>query len=172
MPQETWLPVIGWERLYEVSDLGKVRSLPRQVSVRGGKTRTMGGKILKPRPINKGHLLVFLYPGHVARTVHSIVADAFLGPRPVDYVTRHLDGNPANNCVSNLSYGTQSDNLRDCYLSYDGAVGSGKLHAKDVREIRALLDKGLPQTEIAKIFGVSKSSINHIHKGTTYQYLH
>ena len=169
--QELWKPVVGWEGLYEVSSLCRVRSLPRSVRIRGGKTRMMGGKVRKPRTLNHGHLTVFLYPGHCPRTVHSLVAEAFIGPRPDGCVIRHRDGDPSNNRLDNLVYGTQSDNLRDCYLSYDGVAGSGKLHANDVQEIRRRLKTGESQISIAEAFGVSRSAINHIHKGRTYKYL-
>lgn len=168
---EIWKPVLGWEGLYEVSSLGNIRSLPRRVKCRAGKCRTVGGKSLNPRRMNSGYLLVFLYPGATPRTVHSLVAEAFIGPRTDGEVTRHLDGDPSNNCISNLAYGSQADNLRDCYTSYDGVAGSGKLRADDVRRIRLLIESGVPQVKIAKAFGVSKSAINHIHQGRTYKYL-
>lgn len=171
LSEEQWRPVAGFEGLYEVSDEGRVRSFPRPVRVRGNGIRVMGGKVLTPHPLNHGHQLVFLYPGHVARTVHALVAEAFLGPRPEGNVIRHLDGNPENNRLSNLCYGTQSDNLRDCYLSYDGRVGPGTLSRAQVLEIRSLLAEGLRQVDIARKFGVSKSAINHIKSGRTYGYL-
>jgi hypothetical protein len=47
------------------------------------------------------------------RTVHGLIALAFLGPRPDGMNARHLDGNSWNNAVSNLAWGTQSENIRD-----------------------------------------------------------
>lgn len=110
-PLERWLPVVGWEGLYEVSELGRVRSLPRK----GGNNRTYGGSILTQTPIKGGYLEVTLSRNNQSRPakVHVIVARAFLGPRPEDLEVRHLDGNPANEWLSNLIYGTRSENILD-----------------------------------------------------------
>lgn len=108
--QTKWRPVAGYEGIYEVSSNGQVRSVSRR-----GKTR---GKILKPqvrKQRNAGHLLLKLRRDGVqkTKTVHQIVAEAFLGRRPEGMQIRHLDGNPANNNVSNLAYGTSSENRLD-----------------------------------------------------------
>lgn len=97
---ETWRPVVGWEGRYEVSDRGRVRS-----TLRG---------VITPQ-INGGYLNVGLFRG-TRRTwarVHRLMAQAFLEPRPGEDIVRHLDGNPLNNRLDNLAWGTTSDNLRD-----------------------------------------------------------
>lgn len=105
-----WRPVVGYEGIYEVSSDGRVRSIPRR-----GKTR---GKLLRPQVRKQraaGHLLLKLRRDGVqkTKTVHQIVAEAFLGPCPDGMQIRHLDGNPANNDVTNLVYGTSSENRLD-----------------------------------------------------------
>ena len=47
------------------------------------------------------------------RRAHQLILEAFVGPRPHGYETRHLDGNPLNNQLTNLKYGTQSENQHD-----------------------------------------------------------
>ena len=104
---EHWLPVADYEGLYEVSDLGQVRSLPR---------RTTSGRVLKPQPVSKfGHLEASLSRnGKVSRQlVHRLVLAAFVGPCPEGEEVRHLDGNPGNNRLSNLAYGTRGENNLD-----------------------------------------------------------
>lgn len=114
---ERWLPVPEWEGLYEISSLGRVRSLPRLTS-----SGLRGGKILKPREYRtkSGRLqhvyVVFVAPGHKRMTysVHKLVMLAFVGPRPDGMQTRHLNGNPADNRYpENLVYGTPEENMKD-----------------------------------------------------------
>ena len=107
---EIWLPVVGWEGFYEVSDLGRVLSLPRRTS-KGLK----GGGILKGSRADSGHIAVMLSRhGNIRRRmVHQLVAEAFIGPRPPGYETRHLNDVPDDNRLVNLTYGTSADNKAD-----------------------------------------------------------
>lgn len=109
---EEWRPVVGWELVYEISSHGRVRSLTR-VSNR----RLLNGRVLKPQsnPKRGRYLHVRLCEDSRKRTakIHVMVAEAFLGARPAGYDIRHLDGDPTNNHVANLQYGTRSDNVRD-----------------------------------------------------------
>lgn len=109
---ERWIPIPGYEGRYEVSDLGNVRSLAR-ISVRSnGRPLPVRERILKPTAhYRSGHLRVFLEGKCIE--VHRLVAAAFLGPRPDGLEVCHWDDNPRNNHVSNLRYGTFSDNMRD-----------------------------------------------------------
>ncbi len=110
MTTEEWRPVVGHEGYYEVSNLGGVRSVDR-VNARG----RWKGRPLRPATRDSGHLCVSLCRNSVCRTknVHSLVAEAFIGPRPDGLQVAHYDGNPTNNILSNLRYATQSENLLD-----------------------------------------------------------
>jgi hypothetical protein len=103
---EQWRPVVDWEGLYEVSNLGRVRSLPRT---------TTSGRVLIPMTQPNGYLFVGLYDyqRRAGRLVHRLVGEAFIGPKPRGMVTRHLDGDQTNNRLTNLEYSTQSVNIRD-----------------------------------------------------------
>lgn len=105
MPEE-WRPVVDYEGLYLVSDLGRVRSLPRA---------TTSGRILKQRADDVGRLEVKLSKNGAEKTrrVHQLVAEAFLGPCPPGQEVRHLDDDPSNNCLTNLAYGTSKQNKAD-----------------------------------------------------------
>jgi hypothetical protein len=106
LPDEQWRPVAGYEGLYEVSDLGRVRSLPRK--------GTSGG-VLRPHLGNRGYLTV--NPCRDGRNralpVHHLVTRAFLGQLPEGMQVRHLDGDPTNPRLSNLAYGTRRENQLD-----------------------------------------------------------
>lgn len=95
--QEIWKPVVGYEGFYEVSDFGRVKSLPRK----GAK-----GGMLKPYPNEQGYLKIDLYKNGKKRIhkVHQLIMRAFVGECPDGYEVDHYDWNPKNNSLGNLSY--------------------------------------------------------------------
>lgn len=114
---EQWLPVVGHEGSYEVSDQGRVRSLPRAVVRRHYKghlvPHTVRGRILKVCANGDGYSTVSLGKNNTVRT-HRIVAEAFLGPSPfLKAEVCHNDGNGLNNYASNLRWDTRSNNHKD-----------------------------------------------------------
>lgn len=96
---ETFLSIPGYEGLYEVSNLGNVKSLRRGIILKPGK-RNGGYKIVNLRKDNKDHWLA----------VHRLVAIAFI-PNPLNLpFVNHKDENPCNNCVENLEWCTSQYN--------------------------------------------------------------
>lgn len=114
---EYWLPIRGYEGLYEVSNFGRVRSLDHQVKCRNGK-RIVKGCILNPRIGRGGYLTVSLNGYGVKKTmfVHRIVVEAFIqNSRSLPFIN-HRDENKLNNCVWNLEW---------CTAKYNTNYGSG-----------------------------------------------
>lgn len=111
---EQWRPVVGYEGYYEVSDLGRVRSLER-VILRSTAPQTVHQRILKRRVAHDGYLTASLWRGGHGWTVdvHTLVAAAFLGPRPDGLQVCHWDGDASNAALSNLRYDTPSANIYD-----------------------------------------------------------
>jgi hypothetical protein len=113
---EQWKPVVGYEGVYEVSDHGRVRGVDRviQDSVRGN-LRRLKARLLKVSPLPTGHLYVNLCRNGKATStyVHRMVLEAFVGPSPSDHEGCHWDGDPSNNHLDNLRWGTRSDNVQD-----------------------------------------------------------
>lgn len=108
---ERWLPVVGYEGIYEVSDRGDVRSVDR-MDVTG---RSLTGRVLKPYFDRKGYPRVALHAGsgQKTRVVPHLVAEAFHGARPSGMQVCHNDGNPGNNSASNLRWGEPRENMLD-----------------------------------------------------------
>lgn len=174
---EVWKEIEGYEA-YEVSNLGAIRTRiklrkhqPALIVPRDSPYR----RIIKQTPKEKGHLMVQLWkldengqykkPKH-ARTVHQLVAAAFLGPRPPGTVCRHWDGNPKNNKADNLLYGTHKENEQDKKrhgtYQYGENNPSAKLTAETIHEIDRLYRNGISKEEIAFRFGVQPKHVTRI----------
>lgn len=116
---EEWRAVVGFEGKYEVSNLGRVRSVDRVRSyrkrdARGIISRIHRGKMLSPATTASGHQFVVLGRG-CGRLVHRLVLEAFVGAAPDGTECCHNDGEPANNRVNNLRWDTRSANIMDDY---------------------------------------------------------
>jgi hypothetical protein len=112
---EQWRPVVGFEGRYEVSNLGRVRSLDRPVeaSWRGVPyIKHVKGRVLKPSLSANGYPHVVL-EGKADRHVHVMVLESFVGPRPEEMEALHRDDIKTNNTIANLYWGTKSDNAHD-----------------------------------------------------------
>lgn len=130
MSGENWLPIAGYEGLYEVSDLGRVRSLPRVVQYGGsrrGTSATIPGGLMSPH--GKLYPMVKLAKGGKKSSfnIHQLVLEAFVGPRPEGYVACHCDGDESNNAVSNLRWDTVTENNRDI-VRHGNNLNANKTH--------------------------------------------
>jgi hypothetical protein len=115
---ECWLPVVGAEGRYEVSNLGRVRSLLRKAP-----------QVLKPSTGTHGYLTLYIYVDgrRRMRSVHQLVAEAFIGPRPDGVDVRHLNGVKADCRAANLAFGSRSQNMLDA-VGHGQNVNSQKTH--------------------------------------------
>lgn len=167
---EAWKDIPGYEGKYQASSEGRIRSLDRIVTCEYRRTgnvfeKKVKGKLKRPTLASNGYYVVNL--GHAdLHCVHELVALAF-NPGPGNEV-RHLDGNPLNNRAENLSFGTHSENEQD-KMRYGGK--RRKLTRNDVRKIRALRRAGVPQKEVARQFGLTKTAVWQIETGRTFAWL-
>ena len=126
---EKWLPVAGYAGMYEVSNHGRVRSLDRIVRVTADQSRVARGRILSPGPHRGGYKLINLSrDGHrKSATVHKLVLEAFVGTAPSGMEACHADGDPANNRLDNLRWGTSTENNFDI-VRHGNHYQSNKTH--------------------------------------------
>ncbi|NBT76718.1 MAG: hypothetical protein EBT15_12290 [Betaproteobacteria bacterium] len=164
---EKWLPVVGWEGLYSVSNLGRVRSEPRLVTRCNGRKYPLKGKMLSPTTNSWGYMQVGLRrPGYEKKVhVHQLVAESFIGPRPVGQETRHGAGGKLDNRLVNLSYGTHAENEADKLRDGTRVCGTKhpftKLTVNDIHAIRSETGQR-PQREVAAKYGIAQTHVSKI----------
>jgi hypothetical protein len=167
---EEWLPVVGYEGWYEVSNLGRIRSVPRLHLGRWPSGCWNKGKILRLQLSENGYLRIELNKDKSHRTfpVHRLVSEAFIGPCPLGKQMDHIDGNKLNNMVGNLEYVTPKENIRRATILGNRRPSKGEQHyaAKltdsQISEIRRLKIEGVSDQKLGQTFGVSRRYINKI----------
>lgn len=132
---ERWRPVLGEEGRYEVSDHGRVRSLNRTVMQRHGIERRFRGQLLRPVARGNGHLWIYI-PDR-SRSVHSLVLEAFVGPRPEGMWGCHTDDDPANNHLANLRWDWPKANSDDMKRNNGGHYCRRKTHCPRNHPLKA-----------------------------------
>lgn len=106
--QEVWKDIKGYEGLYQVSNLGRVKSLPKYYK----NNYLSQEKILKPHKRKDGYLIVDLYKNRIRKPfrVHKLVMINFIGESEKLDIN-HIDGNKENNNINNLEYCTRKENM-------------------------------------------------------------
>jgi hypothetical protein len=186
--KETWITIRGFEGLYDVSSMGRVRSLPRVKTWKRNNVickQPIEGRILVQKPIgkNKKYLGVELCDKsatsnkHKTAYVHRLVAEAFIPNPEGKKDVNHIDGNTRNNCVENLEWATRKENIDHAFRTglnktYGTNHPSSKLTEEQVKEIRKTYkkgEKGKGYIAISRMYGVSPSVIQNIIRGTSWK---
>lgn len=169
---EEWRAVVGATG-YEVSDHGRVRSLPR-VTCDGKRLR---GQMRKAMLHWSGHVYVAIWINGKGRNryIHGLVLEAFVGPCPPGEECRHLNGVANDNTLKNLAWGTHSENMRDRTPhgtdNRGSRQGRSRLTNFQVQAMRALLMLGAKGRTLARIFGVHEVTVSNIKRGATWWWL-
>ena len=174
--EEEWRPVVGWEGLYEVSSLGRVRSLDRVETVTArGKSwhRLRRGKMLRQgySGRRRQYATVVLISTAIPRAnylVHRLVLEAFIGLAPPGSEGSHLSGDAADNRTSNLAWESHAVNMARQFDHQTAAFGerngNHRLTSADVAAIRLL--KGVEGSRtVAVRFGCGATTVKEIWRG-------
>jgi ribosomal protein L44E len=123
MEKEEWKSVVGYEGYFEVSNYGKVRSLPREVIKSNGKIQKVHGQELslfirdssKIAPVKHYRIALQKNGKRKKYFVHRLVATAFIRPPEENEIINHIDNNGLNNYYKNLEWCTHKENVAHCY---------------------------------------------------------
>lgn len=176
---EVWRPIVGYERLYEVSSRGRVRALEK-IDGSGSKRKA---KVLCPiansrKRWNSAHYHVGLVkPGEAKKRyfIHRLVAEAFL-PNPAGKpFVNHIDGNKWNNDARNLEWVTEEENRTHAYANGLTSRGenSGRARLTDdlVLSLRYLYNCGVSISVLAAAFGFGELHMSKVVRGKSWKHL-
>ena len=178
--REKWKPVVGFEGRYEVSDMGRVRSLIKKDS--RGQKRSPGILAKTKEKRGEGRVtreFVTLMAKKAVRkqcSVHKLVVEAFLGKAPEGKEICHNNGNPIDNRLSNLRYDTHKNNEKDKLTHGTSLRGErnpkAKLTKRQAVAIKnAKVEKHGDLTALAKKYNVSLVTVSHIKTGRQWAWL-
>lgn len=171
---EQWVSVLDYEGFYEISDFGNAR----RTTTQGGRP---SGRQMRPGS-RRNYLNFTLSVENRQRTLcaHRMVWEGFNGPIPEGMQINHINGNKADNRLSNLEICTPSENtlhavhvLKRAWTKPPHVPGEkngrAKLSASDVEKIKELRATGLSQQKIADQFGVDQTNISSILRGASWR---
>lgn len=177
--QEIWKHIKGYEGLYLISNLGRVKSLPREKLTPKGTQCMSKEKFLKTNPSKMGYPVVMLSLNCDIKLhkLHRLIAIAFIPNIENKPFINHKDGNKLNNSLDNLEWCTAKENIQHAFdtglrVSSKGEnQGSSKLTAKNILEIRERLKNGEKQSAIARAYNVHKATIWGIKNNITWSHI-
>lgn len=166
LENEIWKDVVGYEGIYSVSNLGRIR-------------RDETKLILKRSPKAGGYWGVALCSLGVSRQImwHIVVCRAFHGEKPTRKHTdvNHKDLDKSNNRADNLEWQTRSENILHSQASGNHPLGQNRPSAKskdvDIPVIRKRVADGEPVAHIARDYGVGDHTIHRIRKGLKWTHI-
>ena len=174
--QEVWKPIPGYEGLYEISNIGSLKSYAPH-------PRYKPGRIIKSVMDDKGYIQYSLCKAGVKRLykIHQLVMLAFVGPQQKGIYVNHKNGIRHDNRLENLEYVTPSENIKHAYdclaMLKNRPRGIGSHHCakftnEEVRDIRIRRNRGESWESITKHFNrCSMQAIRAIGIRRTYKYV-
>lgn len=167
MINEIWKDIEGFEDIYQISNLGRLRSKDRYVKINGNGVKFVSGKILKPTVCTNKYLEAHLHKDgkRVIKLIHRLVAEAFMPNHDNLPEVNHKDENPQNNNVENLEWCTSKYNAnygtRNQRMVKDKYLKPVIMMNKDGNEIKRFKSLG----EVTRETGFDISSIIRVCKG-------
>lgn len=164
---EIWKDIEGYEGLYQVSNLGRVKALKRKIKKSDGSTQIYRERILKyDKSISYLRIKLCKNGIETKYLIHRLVAETFIDNPDNKPQVNHIDGIKTNNCVQNLEWCTAKENVIHSVNS--GLKSKIKLNEKQILEIRE--SKEL-QTKLAEVYNVSIATINDIKHRRTWKHI-
>ena len=169
---EEWRLIPGYGARYSVSDFGRVRANT------GIRSPMILANFLQTRKKYRRVNLYHPITGKIRQWgVHQLVALAFIGPVPDGQEVNHKDTNHANNRFDNLEYVTPLQNME--HAVENGLIigkpgehnSSAKLSDLDAIDIKTCIEIGVPDSELAHVYGVTKAAIAAIRIGRTWRHV-
>jgi hypothetical protein len=179
--EEIWRDIIEYEGLYQVSNLGNVKSI---VGIRidsRSRIYKLPLKVLKSQYDRYGYLHVSLYRQKKVKhkLIHRLVLEAFIGNCPKGNYANHKDGNRANNKLNNLEWCTPSENNLHAFRVLNRKPvyvcgiknANAKLTDDKIRYAKELRQKGFTFQKIADELGIAKSHAKRIIDGKSWGHI-
>jgi hypothetical protein len=167
---ETFKAVVGYEKLYEVSDAGNVRTLIQKPP-----------RLLKPGFGTSGYRFVNLTKrGEIRnRMIHRLVAEAFIGPLEKGMEVNHKNGDKHDNRLENLEFVTRSENIKHrirvlgikAHICRGIQSGNARFTETQVKNMREQWECGILPREIAAHYGCSLSAVWHVLKRRSWSHI-
>ena len=178
--KEIWKPIVGYEGLYEISNYGNLRSMPRVIMRKDGKPYTVQTiKMLKPSYDKDGYLRIELNNKGVAKKyyVHRLVANSFIPNTFNKPQVNHKNAVKDDNSIENLEWVTNQENRDHVVknklqpLQYGIKNPNVKLTVEKVIEIKKLKQQGIKPSVISKLTNIPISNVNNIINDYTWRWL-
>lgn len=117
MEQEIWKDIKGFEGLYQISNLGRAKSLDRIILTKNNKKQFYKGIILKQTPDKKGYFRIKISKNNkiFTKQIHTLVAQAFIPNIKNKKEVNHKDLNKQNNCITNLEWVSRKENMQHAF---------------------------------------------------------
>ena len=178
LAEEEWKPIKGYEGLYSVSNLGRVRREACVITSKVGKKQSFEERILKPWRCSNEYLAISLCKGNkvTKKLMHRLVASAFLDNPDSLPEVNHIDHDRTNNALSNLEWCTKSANRQHCH-KHNRKAAKQKLTVEEVEYIASNAktgrgkDSGNNIKQLAEMFGIHVSTIYDILRGSSWSYI-
>jgi hypothetical protein len=161
--KELWKDIIDYEGIYQVSNLGRVKSVGREFLDRNSKKHCVRERILKSVDNDNGYLIVGLRKDgkNKMHRIHRLVALSFVPNLGNKKTVNHKNLIKYDNRADNLEWSTQSENVIHAY-KYSKYDKHKKFNRVLARIIKDLVNNGLSDNGVAKLFGVRAPSIRYI----------
>ena len=181
--EEIWKDIEGYEKIYQVSNLGRIKRKSRIIKCKNNRIFQVNEKIMKPFDNGKGYLVITLMTNKRKNEyVHRLVAKCFLTNYNEKKVVNHLDFNKKNNCVSNLECISQKENIYYSIQngrykegikesSYKRIINAKEKAKKNKEKIISLYLNGISKVNIAKTLHLKTENVSEIIDNNIKKYI-